>query len=484
MTPLTRLRSWESRYRTTLKRRIIGPRCLMAGNWLVQFSILLLFIFFQGLHTPHAGVPLQTAPEDMAKLFGGGDSGSYLNAALDLTANGQNTQAWTWVLNLWPPGMVWLDAIIIRLSPLDFGVSIGLVTALVWSLPLSLLSWPFMRTRKSALIVLLVELAILGTSPFQSWMFDEGLFYSDGLAVAFYLLGLSLVVNRVRSNAPIQVWIRDGIYVGMSFAAALYFRAAFNLVPWALAAVAITISAVVIAKKVRRKPIGDLGRQAVLLIVATLTVPLLMQPYAAYVQQDRARTQFVMTDDLVYAGVWKHNTIATSPQWLLNGGLSVGCDIDPSECALIQREQADGKVFTPTELRNALIKSIATHPLQFLGNRGSYVARQWSADEVGSYSSSNNLNPGQGLLYLTSLIAAIVAAFILVARGRWTLLVIPIMGLAIIAPYAVVHVEVRYLIPLKMIGLLTPILLLMLSQTPRRPRRARPIIGSSPPEES
>lgn len=470
-----------------LKRRLREARYLITGHWLGQFVVMLVFIFLQGLNTPHGLVTLQLAPARMAKIFGFSDGGSYLQAALSLVATGRNTQQWAWVLNLWPPGMVWLDAGIIRFSPLDFGVTIGLITALLWSATLSVLTWPFMRSVKSAVVVLLVELAILGTSPFQSWMFDEGLFYADGLAAGLFLLGLALVVNRVRSSAPVQSWIRDGIYVGIAFAAAIYLRSAYQLMSWALDALALAIGGMVVIKRIRRRPAVDLGRQAILLISAAFTVFVLMQPYTAFVQQDRGRTQFVMTQDLFYANVWKSRQLDTIPQWELDGGLTLGCDIDPGKCALIHRAESNGKVFTPGELRNALFVSIVNHPLQFGGNRVSYVTEQWFADEVGSYfhvetnyktgpvsySSSNNLNPGQGLLYLALLVAAIVTACILAVRGRWVLLIIPVMALAILAPFAIVQIEVRYLIPLKMIGLLAPTLILLLREQPPRSRRSQ-----------
>jgi hypothetical protein len=481
-----------------LKRRLSAPRYLIAGHWMLQLVIVLVFIFFQGLNTPHGLVTLQLAPERMAQIFGFGDSGSYLKAAFNLVATGHNTPQgtpeWAWVLNLWPPGMVWLDAVIIRFSPLDYGVTIGLITALLWSTTLSLLTWPFMRAVKPALVVLLVELVILGTSPFQSWMFDEGLFYADGLAAGSFLLGMALIANRVRSAAPAQVWIRDGIYAGIAFAAAVYLRASYQLVPWALAALALGIAGMIIVKRIRGLPSGDLGRQAILLVAAALTIPLLMQPYTAYLQQVRGRSQFVTTQELSYAAVWKSQQLDSIPQWAQDAGSTVGCDIAPAECALIHRAQADGKVFTPGEFRDALSEAIVTHPIQFVGNRVSYVSEQWFADEVGSYfhqktdyktgpvsySSSNNLNPGQGLLYLVLLIAAIVAAFKLAARGRWALLIIPLMAMALLAPFAIVHVEVRYLIPLKVIGLLAPILVLMLREQPARSRRSKSAVESIP----
>ena len=465
-----------------LQKRLGRTRSLITVHWLAQLAIVLGIIFYEGLNTPHGLVTLQLAPERMAQLWGFSDQGSYLQAAFNLVATGHNTPQgtpeWAWVLNLWPPGMVWLDAGILRFSPLDYGVSIGVITALIWSVALAVLTWPFMRKLTSASAVILVEFAVLGTSPFQSWMFDEGLFYADGLSAGLFLFGLALIVNRVRSAAPIQVWIRDGIYVGIAFAGAIYLRASYQLVSWALAALAITMITIVIVKKIRGKSTLDLERQAVLLVVAALTIPILMQPYTAYVEQVRGRTQFVMTQDLFYETAWQSPQFDPIPQWSLDGGATPGCDIDPVECAVIRKAKSDGRAFTSKELRDALVKAIVTHPLPFVGNRVSYVGKQWFADELGSYShnktdyvsgpvsysSSDNLNPGQGLFYLLLLISALVAACILAARGRWALLIIPIMAMAILAPLAVVHVEVRYLIPLKLIGLLAPVLMLMLRE--------------------
>jgi len=456
--------------------------------------MMLLFIFFQGLNTPHGLVTLQLAPARMAQIFGFSDQGSYLQAARSLVATGKNTSQWSWVLNLWPPGMVWLDAAILRFSPLDYGVTIGFITALLWSTTLAVMTWPFMSAIKSALVVLLAELLILGTSPFQSWMFDEGLFYADGLAASMFLLGLALIVNRARSVAPMQVWIRDGIYVGIAFAAAIYLRAAYQLVPWALAALALIFAVVIISKRIRRLPYGDLVPQASLLICAAITVPILMQPYTAYMQEYRGRTQFVMTQEIFYQNAWQSRKLDKVPQWLLDGGSTLGCDIDPGECALIHDAKSDGKVFTPGELRQALVNSIVTHPIQFVGNRVSYVGEQWFGDEIGSYShvkanyesgpvsysSSNNLNPGQGLFYLALLIVAILGACVLATRGRWVLLVIPTVGLALLAPFAVVQVEVRYMIPLKLIGLLSPVLLLMLRERPASSKCPQGFVESIP----
>jgi hypothetical protein len=482
----------EGKVGVALKRRLSGAHYLITGHWLIQLVVVLGFIFFQGLNTPHGLITLQLAPERMAQIFGLSDQGSYLQAATSLVANGVNNEQWAWVLNLWPPGMVWLDAAILRFSPLDYGVTIGAITALLWSAPLALLTWPFMRRVRPAMVVLLVELAILGTSPFQSWMFDEGLFYADGLAAGFFLLGLAVIVNRVRSVASIQVWIRDGIYVGIAFAAAIYLRAAYQLVPWALAALVLFIVVIVVVKRSRGVPTLDLRRQATLLATATVAVALLMAPYTAFLHYDRGRTSFVTTESVFYENAWKSPQFDAVPQWLLDSGSAWACDVDPVECARIHSEKSAGKVFAPLELRNALVTTIVTHPLQFAGNRASYVGKQWFADELGSYfhvesnyqsdpptySASDNLNPGQGLLFLALLIMAIWSSLILAKRGNWLMLIIPMMALATLAPLAITQVEVRYLIPLKLIGLLGPMLVLMVRALPPKSNDPRGVARS------
>lgn len=420
---------------------------------------------------------MQLSPERMAEIYGFADAGSYLRAAQDLIAHGSNTADWAWVLNLWPPGMVWLDAAVIRLSPLDYGVTIGLTTAIVWSVALSILTWQFMRSLKAIALVLATEFAILGTSPFQSWMLDEGLFYADGLAAGFFLIGLGLFANRMRTaGAPIVVWIRDGIFAGIAFACAIYLRASYNLVPWALGLVAAIILVVLVARRVRSRPLADIAMQAVMVVTAAISILILMQPYATFVQQDRNRTQFVQTENLVYEHVWEDRNRKAIPQWMLDGGSTVGCDIAPAKCADLGRQSAAGVVHTPEELRDDLIQAILANPVAFVGNRMEVVTRQWFADEISSYSrqpanyesgqvtygASYNLNPGQGLLYAGLLCVAFGVAIALAVRGRWALLLLPILALAVLAPFSIVHVEVRYLIPLKMIGLLAPMLLLIL----------------------
>ncbi|MFT4285227.1 MAG: hypothetical protein QM598_10390 [Protaetiibacter sp.] len=458
---------------------------LIAATVLSQFLLVCLILFFSGVNATHGLVTLLLSPERMVEIYGGADAGSYLGAALNLIANGRITPEFEWIYNLWPPGMVWLDALLVRFSPLPFGVSLALVTAGAWAVALSLLVYPFVARRRALLVVALVELLILATSPFQSWMYDEGLLYADGFAAAFLVIALAVTVARSAAGGPVRLHVRDGLLAGIALAGTVYFRASNNLVPIVFLAVGAVLLAVVLVRRVRKHPAGGLLPQALLVATAAAAAFVLLAPYSALVYQKHDRIQFVQTENLVYDHAWHRADDPDRPQWISDAGASLGCELDEETCERFEEERDAGETPAPEELRDALIGAILAHPGEWVVHRVGVVLRQWFGDEVSSYahietdyesgpvgySGSFNLNPPAGLAYLGLLVASFTIGIRLAARGRWTMLVVPLTALALLAPFAIVHVEVRYLIPLKMIGLLAPMLVLVLRQTPIRRRR-------------
>lgn len=451
------------------------PALVMFANWLLQFSLFIAIIFFLGADAPIGRVSLGLSPERIVELYGFSDAGSYLQAGLDLELNNANTAGWAWVLNLWPPGMVWLNALVLRFSVLDFGVTLGILSALVWSVPFALITRRFMRSWLRVATVAAIELAILGTSPFQSWMLDEGLLYADGLAAAFFLTGIVLLSGWATEKTGWQAWTRDGLFAGAAIAGAVYFRASYQLVPVMviLLLVVVSIRLVLTHRRSRVKSTPSdsdyyARRAFVLLAAASAAAGLIMAPYFAYVVVERDRLSFVQTQDLVYQSVWENSATDNIPQWKLNGGSALACDIDPVTCGEIDSEN-----LSSSELRDAMISSILQNPIAFVGHRVHYVAFQWFGDETYSYSytptnyitgpvtggSAPNLNAPHGLLYISFLIVAVSAAISMARRGDYSALIVPATALALLAPFAIVHVEVRYLIPLKLLALMTPLLL-------------------------
>lgn len=418
------------------------------------------------------------SPLKLIEIFGTSDAGSYLGAAYDLVTHNTNSPEWAWVLNLWPPGMVWLDALILKFSPMDFAITFAILLSLVWGTALSLVSRPFLRSWKASFIVVVLELLVLGTSPFQSWMFDEALLYADGLAAGLLLIGAAIAARRARNTlVHWNFWVRDGIYIGLVFAGAVYLRSSYQALPIALGGFALVV--LVLALFQRQDPRRTQSfKQLLLLSVATVTTSLLLLPYTAYLVTERNRYSFVTTQELVFQSVWR-SVETGSPQWLATAGATIGCDLDAANCQKFYELEKSGAPATADQLQGAFVDAVAKNPLLFLGLKARYFGQQWFGDETSAYSfvpsdydkapygtnSSLNQNVPQGLFYAVIMLVTFIGSIILVFRRKLYISAVPlVMALSFIAPFAIAHFEVRYLIPLKILGLLAPIVVLTLSE--------------------
>lgn len=463
------------------------PKLASFANWIFQVLLVGSFLFFLGANTPHGSITLGMSPAKLIEILGISDAGSYLGAANDLATHNTNSPEWAWVLNLWPPGMVWLDALIIKYSPTDFAVTFAITLSLIWGTALSLISRPFLRSWKTAFIVVVLELLVLGTSPFQSWMFDEGLLYADGLAAGLLLIGAAIAANRAReTQVHWNVWVRDGLYVGLVFAGAVYLRSSYQALPLVLGGFAFVVLLIILfQKKGAHSPLNL--KQLIFLSVASLTTAVLLLPYTAYLVTERDRYALVTTQQLAFQSSWR-STETGSPQWLTTAGASIGCELDAVRCHEFYELEQAGTPASAEQLQDAYVEAVVENPLLFLGLKARYFGQQWFGDELSTYSfspskydkppygvnASLNQNVPQGLFYAVTMLVTMVGSIVLMSRRKLFISGIPlVMALSFIAPFAIAHFEVRYLIPLKLLGLLAPVVVLTLSELKLFPFAAR-----------
>ena len=422
-------------------------RRLFAASLVAHTLLVGLVVFYGGFHGQHGAIRLDMTPDQIIKAYGNGDAGSYLRAATALVDAGR-VPARSWgVLDLWPPGMVWADALAVKYSPLPLAVTIALALSVVWGVALTLVTWPFVQRRRWLLGIAAVELLLLGTWPFQSWMFDQGIMYADGFAAGFLLIGLAVIVHRTLRGGPMRAWFRDGLLAGVAVAGSVYFRASNNLIPVALGGLAFILAAVLVVGRIRgRAPDRGVAANALITAAAAVTTIVLMLPYGALIFHREHRLQFVNTQDLLYAVSWQYVTPEPLPQWLIDAGDPLGCELDAKQCAefIAQRPPP-----TSDELRDALIGAIVQHPGKWLSLRSHTLVHQWFTYDA---------NPGEGYAYLLLVLAALSASIALSRRGRWALLIVPLAAGALLGPFTFVHIEERYLIPIKLLGLVAPTL--------------------------
>lgn len=431
-----------------------SPGRWFLASWLFHTFLVGSLIFFAGPSTSHNTFNLSMSTDQLIEVLGFSDAGVYLREAQSFLVS--HSLKDSSALNLWAPGMIWFDALILKLSPIGFAKTVGITLAVLWGAVFALVTWPFVTGWRSFIVFLPLELLILGTSPFQQWMFDEGIFYAEGIASALLVAGLALLILRVRSGGGAAKWFRDGAFAGVLIAGAVYFRAALQLVPFAMLTVTIITCIVALIDKQHFK---QLIKHSLAAGTSFLVVLILLAPYIFFLKETRGRTELV-TADYFYNLIWKNPAKEEVPSWLSSAGATVACDIDQLRCAEIEKRRSSGEQIGSDFLRDEFVAAVLSHPVEYLSQRFHFAAQQFIGDDYDSYFVARlNQNPAQGWFYLFMLLSTIVVAIDL-SRKRYVLLtMIPAVSATLIAPFALSHMEVRYFIPLKMITVLFPLLI-------------------------
>lgn len=443
-------------------------------------ALLLLVVFFpQGFDTAIGTIKPNLSIAQLKSILGLSDAGSNLSAASDLVLTGTNLEGnYAWVLNLWPPATVWMDALGIRFFG-AFGVVpfVMLVSITSWAVTFTLLTWPFLKNVTWASLLLISELALLSFAPFQSWIFGAGFLYGDGLAVSSFISGLAVILYRAFNNSNWKFWLRDGIIVGLFFATSVLYRNAYQYVPIFLGILGLFfVVSVCLTQLISKKSLSKsvLLKSSLLLLSSFLVTFTVQIPYYGYIKETRQRDTLTVVENEFYPAIWKHSSDVD--QWYRNAGLTVACDIAPTKCQQIKGRLSRGATFSVEEYRNMFLEAVIQNPSAYVEQRLHYISSQWSADEMMSYidgpvdytqgsvsyTSVRHQNIPQSLVFFGGMLFMFVASLWFAFRKKiWITLSFPVSIIAILIPFAVVHIETRYLLPLKFIALLVPLLLIL-----------------------
>lgn len=429
-------------------------------------------IFSQGFATVVQGADLSDSKEELAATFGYSDSGSYLKAAIDLESFGEIRPDFFWVYNLWPPGMPFLEALLIRLEPLiPFPLAYAHLIWILWSMLLAWLGW--MIRRQASLIYAIAFIALSSQlTPFSDWIFGYGLFYAEGISSLFFLTGLVLFIRGTLRHPHGGQFtaqsIRIGVLVGLSFGAAAYFRASFSVLLQAgialliLGAIILLLNALRVAP-LRLKSLFQAGvRRGVIPMTALATMAAVMLPWQVFA------SNAVRPGDLSWstvsgsfiAGTWADRTSTAS--FLAEGGVGWACHLDPVQCREISElmdssSAAFDQAAVPSvsELGQRALFVALNNPIEFVSDRFHFFMKGWFASETGIGIPANS----GGFVNAILLGVFLVALRPHLQRGYYELLAIPLLAASQVVPLIIGHVEPRYFIPIKLLILCLPALL-------------------------
>ena len=210
-------------------------RSVRAKKWIVGVGLFsLLFVAMSNVGgiffaTHAANLTLSGNAEVARAAFGGSDAGSYLQAALGLRDLGvQGVGGNQWVYNLWPPGMVAVNLVLLlmeRVSGVPYTFLLVSFSALAWALTLSRFLW-FFEKRRSGFGVLFVAFFLL--SSLGSTLLPVYIGYAEAIAAGFLLLAVRELSERTpgRGGKDFSLYVRAAVFLSL----AMHFRATYETV--------------------------------------------------------------------------------------------------------------------------------------------------------------------------------------------------------------------------------------------------------------
>lgn len=341
----------------------------------------------------------------------------FATAAIDIAKNGWISSANDWIFNLWPPGFILLEALIIKVLGFDAPVVLVLqiLAAGLFSIVLTLL-YGLLRENVDRKVSFLLPLIIFAFPVSRVFLLQPtGITLGESFAIGFFLIGILLALRSVQWNA-----LRYAAYAGICFALSAYFRSQFEIILLALTAWGVLLIVVVHLNRLQVVVEPRLRTSVVRTIVVVLMVAHAATfPWRAYHWIYQGSPLWVQTASVMFG-----NSVMTSEQlekvgggFVVAGGGNLTCRIDPTTCG------------DTTNAKQLFIKTFMAHPVEWYSLKFDVIGKYWFSSVKNLVSvegaESTSIDFVTNALLLAALIAVI--AFLLVRKVRshifWVLLV-------------------------------------------------------------
>ncbi|WP_446810832.1 hypothetical protein ACH50O_04445 [Methylomonas sp. 2BW1-5-20] len=383
-----------------------------------------------------------------------GDPNSFASAAMDVSSQGWVTQNTSWIFNLWPPGFVLLEALLLTLfgsnAPMPLlllVISAGLFAAIMMEMRRILVSsfgqWAWLIP---LLIFCFAEARVFLISPL-------GLMFGEWLSIACFFWAVLLLVRTT---------LKAAILAGMFFAFAAYARSQFEFFLNVMLFVSIALA---IVSSLRKKQGVDNWSQASrLLLIALLVAQLFMLPWRIYHLNQGHDLRWVYTGPLIIEASLSTD-IALQEKgggFLAQGGINMACHIAPEHCG-----ETSSSVYW---------RIFLGHPYEWIKGKVKLLPRYWFAPTT-SLTVPNAQPDLVDVLLKGALLVCFVGMLWSLWRVRDTNGAPAWLGvsLGLVAAHCVIiafsHFEVRYFFFIKMYSLFSFTLLLSV------PTESRPYWG-------
>lgn len=390
----------------------------------------------------------------VARSAGYQDPGSFVTGALDILRHGWVSEANYWVLRLWPPGFMFLQASLLRL----LGEQGPILPALLATSVLCCASWMLLLRQY---LLPLVPRPVADLAPLLPFAFPVtpffllgplGLAFGETFAISFFLAAYLLLLHASRSGSPWQA-----LTAGLALALSAYFRSQFETLALFLTAgaIAMALLAAVWWIVTRRSPVP--GATLMAALVAVVVAQLAMAPWRVHNYLESGRVSWVYTSDLIARNSLtpEQTLLELGARFVVRGGGHLACKLERSSCG-----SDDSRLFYVAFFKNMV---------PWLVEKAKLLPEYWLAPPVPKSLSAVLAEPTVPQAAANALLAGIILVGCwLVWRRRgapdfavqaWFHLSLYV---ALAGVYSLAHLEARYFYLPKIFGVVALITLLPL----------------------
>ena len=422
------------------------------------------------------GVNALSTTSQATKAWGWSDSGSYLQMGIAEARFGHLTPELMWTANFWPPGMSYVYAFAIKLVGLEgqFIFVLAALTAFLWAFILALLlktsQW-FMKYW-----IALVAIALLvQTDLYHEYLVRDAIIWSDGYAAGF--LCLSLIFTVLGSKTLRKFYF---IASGVSLAILIHLRGQYFVSLQILGVMTLVFgiiwSVITCLRSCKHTAYFYQRKDALLqrvflpfllIFIVSFTACL---PYLFWQKSNigdlswdlKGKWHWTSTEAFAVAGNWY--SADDMAGFISQGGGGTACKVDQVLCAKINRAEKDTATpfniydetpYSTREFSKMTRSTFTKHPIKWFIKKSPYVYRYWiSSPAITSPTTPNYIAATVSAIGLVTLV---VASLFRPLRNQYLVPIfmsIVMIGLTVGPPY-LAHFEVRYLVAVKLIGLIS-----------------------------
>lgn len=294
-----------------------------------------------------------------------GDPTSFLKGAIDIAENRWISSANEWILNLWPPGFILLEALIIKATGSETHVILALqiLAAMLFSAVLLLLH-RLLNEYMDRGIAFLLPLLIFAFPVSRVFLLEpRGIIMGESFSIGFFLLGTLLAFHSVARES-----LRYAVYAGLCLALSAYFRSQFEIILLALTACGGGLALAIQLTRLKKTIDPRITKTSIKTITLVIIVAhVSMVPWRAYHWINQGSPLWVYTSDLSF----RNSVMSTEYLQSVHGGFvaagagNLVCRIEPSTCG----DTANAK--------KLFIRTFIAHPLEWYSFKFDVIGKYW-----------------------------------------------------------------------------------------------------------